>query len=1331
MKVYRGLDKDALVRLWREQKARRKLDLLLHGPLFHDVFEPDLAAWRFYEDGTESGSTPIAAEDTNINRTITGDSKVHLRVRVDEVGAGTLNGASTDDYGLEYDKNSSGTWVAVTASSPDIKVDTASSLTADAATTNRATNGITDGGGSFVAGEQEETNGVIEDHQLTANNFTEHVFALVVVDADVANADTYDFRLTLNAGAPGMTNTVVPRITITKSATFTPDADAFQFHDDGTESGAALKMLENIGLMRNHTITGDKPFQLRWRVQETGGGAGATTDDYGLRYRKNGGAWAVVSTSSSNVQVDTASSLTDGGATTDRLSAGTGSFVAGEQEDANGVIEDRQLTASNYTNHVFGLKLIEADLASGDRLEFQLTLNAGTPGMTNSVTPIMMVSTGAIIRSIVTDRDGGGDAFFTTTLPPGLVEDDLWIVFGGIDEGNGGSGWDANPAGWNTIQDNDNQLIISGVWWRIAPATPSAPVFTATGVAADDGWHAIRVDGHDPTTPINVSAKNNGASTAVQCSDITPTSLNSLILALGHFDGSDHGQEGIAPSGTLTYLDAGRANVGGTSGGTVDNFWAFSVKPTAAAVGTATWTADFADGWHAYQIAIAPASESHSATVGQTMPTPSQAATGGQEFAAAAAQTMPTPSQSAQGHINPDAAAAQTMPTPSQSATGAEEFTAAVDQTMPTPSQGATGSHAQEHTAAAAQTMPTPSQASTGEETFAGTAAQTMPTPSQAVEGYISPDAAVAQTMSTPSQAATGAEIFKAAVAQTAPTPTQSATGEHSQGHTATAAQIMPTPSQAATGEEIFAAAVAQAMPTPSQSATGLLIQEHTGTVAQTMPTPSQVATGEEIFTGTAAQTVPTPSQSATGEHAQEHAAVVAQTMPTPSQAATGEETFVATVAQVMPTPSQSAAGGHPFIGVVAQTMPTPTQSATGTHASANMTGVVAQTMPTPSQAAIGGEIFTAAVAQVMPTPTQTAVGEETFSAVAAQTMPTPLQAVTASEIFVGVASQVMPTPSQSATGGHPFVATVLQLMPTPTQQAIGTHTLPPGIVLLTNFLGTTIWRDPAGMPTIWVRGETGVSLEFDGVDDNVLLGDGSEYQFGTGDFTMEISFRFDTIPNPLFSQQFIVKRIGGGGGGFELQINDTDNALDAWIGPGPSLNLTGTTQLTAGAWYHAALVRDAGTAYLYLNAIEEAQGASAHNVNSIGILELGKDTVGWFDMEPLDGALREARLWNIARSPAELLAAKDVPLLGTETGLVGYWRLNEGEGSVVTDLVAGVNGIVNTQSQGQTIGPVWKTGPAVSARMLTKWGETPLSTIWDGGSVSTIWRSEEGDPTS
>lgn len=181
-------------------------------------FTPEFNAFRFYEDGTESGSTPWAAQDTDVTVNVTGgDQQIHLRVRIDETGGGTDGGAA-DTWGVEYSRNS-GAWTQVTDTSSYVKADSTSGLTNDDPTTNRASNGISDPvSGSFVAGIQEEQNAFIGAHQLTKGDFTEHVFALLVIATDVSNGDTLDFRMELNAGGPGMTNNVEPTITVQVTA---------------------------------------------------------------------------------------------------------------------------------------------------------------------------------------------------------------------------------------------------------------------------------------------------------------------------------------------------------------------------------------------------------------------------------------------------------------------------------------------------------------------------------------------------------------------------------------------------------------------------------------------------------------------------------------------------------------------------------------------------------------------------------------------------------------------------------------------------------------------------------------------------------------------------------------------------------------------------------------------------------------------------------------------------------------------------------------------------------------------------------------------------------
>ena len=359
-----------------------------------DAFDPQAAAFRFYEDDgspSESASTAIAAQDTNVIRDASGtDDQLHLRYRVDEVGGGSIGGASTDDYSLEFRLNGGGGWSALTASSTEVQSDTASQLSDGSATTNRSTDGISDGSGSFVAGEQEDQNGTVEDHELTADNFTEHVWALDLISANLASGDFIDFRMRINGGA--MDNAVTPRITI---AAFNPDADKWRFYEDGTESGSSAIAAEDTDLT-SRNVDSDSQVHIRWRVQELDGVSGATDDEWKLRLSYNLGAFGTISASDPQVRPDTTSGLTDAGATTNRgtegISDGTGSFVAGEQEEGNGVIETHQLTASNFTEHVWAMTLQSAGLSDGDTLDFQIALNNAD---VSSVVPRITVSKGA------------------------------------------------------------------------------------------------------------------------------------------------------------------------------------------------------------------------------------------------------------------------------------------------------------------------------------------------------------------------------------------------------------------------------------------------------------------------------------------------------------------------------------------------------------------------------------------------------------------------------------------------------------------------------------------------------------------------------------------------------------------------------------------------------------------------------------------------------------------------------------------------------------------------------------------------------------------------
>src|SRR5262245_53826711 len=110
----------------------------------YTVVPPSLtqAAYRIYDDnGSESAATALAAQDTSFVTTNNygSDCFFHLRVRLQSTTA--VDVASTDDFQLQYDKNSAGSWTNVSTGSTGVRARNSANLTDAATTTSRLTGG--------------------------------------------------------------------------------------------------------------------------------------------------------------------------------------------------------------------------------------------------------------------------------------------------------------------------------------------------------------------------------------------------------------------------------------------------------------------------------------------------------------------------------------------------------------------------------------------------------------------------------------------------------------------------------------------------------------------------------------------------------------------------------------------------------------------------------------------------------------------------------------------------------------------------------------------------------------------------------------------------------------------------------------------------------------------------------------------------------------------------------------------------------------------------------------------------------------------------------------
>jgi hypothetical protein len=148
-------------------------------------------------------------------------------------------------------------------------------------------------------------------------------------------------------------------------------------------------------------------------------------------------------------------------------------------------------------------------------------------------------------------------------------------------------------------------------------------------------------------------------------------------------------------------------------------------------------------------------------------------------------------------------------------------------------------------------------------------------------------------------------------------------------------------------------------------------------------------------------------------------------------------------------------------------------------------------------------------------------------------------------------------------------------------------------------------------------------------------------------------------------------------------------------LATGANHPVRGSTTVTWGVWHHVAATYDGTTWRLYLDGELDAElevGATprADSIQHFGLGAAFNSTgevIGH-----LDGALDEVRVWNRARTAAEIVEGRDVTLASGD-GLIARWSLDDA-GATVEDSVGDVDG---TALGTETVSPaaVLDRGPA------------------------------------
>lgn len=166
-----------------------------------------------------------------------------------------------------------------------------------------------------------------------------------------------------------------------------------------------------------------------------------------------------------------------------------------------------------------------------------------------------------------------------------------------------------------------------------------------------------------------------------------------------------------------------------------------------------------------------------------------------------------------------------------------------------------------------------------------------------------------------------------------------------------------------------------------------------------------------------------------------------------------------------------------------------------------------------------------------------------------------------------------------------------------------------------------------------------------------------------TNRITLEVWARADAFyPDPGSVNSIIRKNIEAGAENFFLRFRNTDDPLWVELGLGSQVGiLQAPSEIKTSQWYHLAGAYDGSTATVYVNGIKtKSEPVSGDLTIDASDLFLGRGDPDFSLGEFFHGVLDEIRIWNVARSPAEIQAAMNAPLTGKEEGLVAYWNFDD-----------------------------------------------------------------------
>ena len=176
-------------------------------------------------------------------------------------------------------------------------------------------------------------------------------------------------------------------------------------------------------------------------------------------------------------------------------------------------------------------------------------------------------------------------------------------------------------------------------------------------------------------------------------------------------------------------------------------------------------------------------------------------------------------------------------------------------------------------------------------------------------------------------------------------------------------------------------------------------------------------------------------------------------------------------------------------------------------------------------------------------------------------------------------------------------------------------------------------------------------ALSFDGSDDYVVLSNESNFDFTTN---MTVEFWMNTT-----NLQSLDGLVTKGDNSWRIHGGNTSGRI-MFAGSGAFADFESTTSVDDGLWHHVAVTYDGANAKIYIDGVMENSVAATAPINNGNYaVTLGNNLQHL--SRAFQGDMDEVRIWNVAKTSAEINADMNTTLNGNEAGLVSYFNFNQG----------------------------------------------------------------------